>query len=93
MKKVYSKPLISVEAMTLDQPIANVNCEADRTDMQQLLNWNWFSLDRTCDKNILDGPEGKGGYYDYDGDRVADDESLYHDSICYHSNVAQAFLS
>lgn len=84
MKKFYSKPLISVEAMTLDQPIAT-NCTADKDIMEILIEFGYF----------MDEPEtkctafGEGGKVDSDFDGDVDE----HDTICYHSNIQQAFLS
>lgn len=73
MKKVYSKPLISVEVLTLDQPIA-LNCAANKDDMNSLIELGYFTEKETCG-SIIDAIDW--------GD----------DTICYHSNIQQAFLS
>lgn len=86
MKKVYTKPLISVEALTLDQPIA-ANCNADFDDILSLIDLGYFGEnDRgySCSSNLL-----PNGGIDLDGDG----ESDWHDTLCYHSNVQTAFLS
>ena len=84
MKKVYNKPLISVEALTLDQPIA-VNCTADYDDIAAMMEFGYFTEKRQCTIRLLP-TEG----FDYDGDGTPD---TAHDTICYHSNVQTAFLS
>lgn len=83
MKKIYNKPLISVEALTLDQPIAT-NCTADFDDIQALMEWNYFMDGKNCEINLL-----PTGGFDFNGDGRADS----HDTLCYHSNVQTAFLS
>lgn len=80
MKRVYEKPMISVETLELDMPIA-ADCMADFDDMNSLIELGYFGEnDRgiTCDSI----------YYDY-----IDNELLGHDRVCYHSNVQTAFLS
>lgn len=89
MKKLYSKPLVSVEVLTLDQPIAAI-CTADPHDMQDLIGFGYFSSDRNCEMWIGGGENGKGGKIDWDRDGSWDST---HDSVCYHSNVQSAFLS
>lgn len=89
MKKIYTKPLISVEAMTLDQPIA-ANCSADVADMQSLIELGYFGAnDRgvACGLYILEDDT-----VDMDGDKVGDFD-FDDDTICYHSNVQTPFLS
>lgn len=85
MKKLYSKPLISVEVMSLDQPIA-ANCNADFEDIRALNEFGYFMPDQrlTCTINLL-----PGGGFDENNDGIAD----HHDTLCYHSNVQTAFLS
>ena len=91
MKKIYTKPLISVEAMNLDQPIA-AGCSADFDDVQSLVDMGLFGPgDGTCMYWLGPGDEGRGGKYDWDTDGVWDDEDP--DGICYHSNITVAFVS
>lgn len=73
MKKVYSKPLISVEVLTLDQPIA-LNCVADKEDMRSLMELGYYTEKENCIINT-------------------DSIEWGDDTICYHSNIQQAFLS
>jgi hypothetical protein len=89
LKKSYSKPLISVEVLTLDQPIANI-CTADRQDVKDLMSFGYFSSDRSCEMWIGPGENGQGGLIDWDCDGSWDST---HDSVCYHSNVQTAFTS
>ena len=94
MKKIYSKPLISVEELSLDQSIATaVNCTASKADMQSLIRLGWFQAGYNCDKHIIFGENGQGGYYDINKDNLPDFEDDYHDTVCYHSNITTAFLS
>lgn len=51
MKRVYEKPMISVEVLELDAPIA-ANCEAKKEDMNSLINLGYFDNEHTCRKNI-----------------------------------------
>ena len=85
MKKPYSKPLISVEMLTLDQPIA-ANCNADFDDIAALNEFGYFMPEQKlqCSINLL-----PNGGFDDNGDGTAD----HHDTLCYHSNVETAFLS
>ena len=83
MKKPYSKPLISVEVLTLDEPIA-ANCQGDFADIAALMEFGYFMEGKNCSLNLL--PDGG---FDTNGDGVAD----MHDTVCYHSNVETAFLS
>lgn len=84
MKKVYSKPLISVEEMSLNQSIATaVNCTADKDIMEILIYFGYFMPDSTC--SVV----GEGDKVDSNFDGVVDE----HDTICYHSNIQTAFLS
>ena len=89
MKKPYNKPRISVELMTLDQPIA-ANCTADRDDMLSLMEFDYFTQEKNCSKWIGTGEDGEGGKIDWNCDGVWDNT---HDTVCYHSNVQTAFLS
>jgi len=89
LKKVYNKPLISVEILSLDQPIAST-CNASKDDMEILMSFGYFSSDRSCDMYIGSGNPGEGGMIDWDRDGVADDT---HGTVCYHSNITIAFTS
>lgn len=83
---MYTKPLIFVEALSLDQPIA-ANCDpAIFDDIEILMQFGYFMADPsvTCGQNLL-----PTGGFDNNGDLVADE----HDTVCYHSNIQQAFLS
>lgn len=73
MKRVYEKPMISVEALHLDAPIA-LNCVADKDDMNSLLEMGYYTDSHNCsiDTDAIDWGN---------------------DTICYHSNVTQAFTS
>lgn len=50
MKKPYSKPMICVEELQLDSPIA-ANCVADKDDMNSLIELGYFNDEYTCEKN------------------------------------------
>ena len=47
MKRIYEKPMISVEELHLDAPIA-ANCEAKKEDMNSLMELGYFNADRAC---------------------------------------------
>ena len=85
MKKSYSKPLISVEVLSLDEPIA-LNCNANPDDIRALNEFGYFMPEQrlSCSIDLL-----PNGGFDENGDGIADS----HDTICYHSNVQTAFLS
>lgn len=83
MKKTYSKPLVSVEVLTLDQPIA-ASCTADPEVIRDLMEFNYFMDGKGCMFNLL-----PTGGFDENRDGVAD----HHDTVCYHSNIQTAFLS
>lgn len=53
MKKLYSKPTITVETMQLDQPLC-ATCMADRDDLDDLLSFGYFSAEDGC-KNVYSG--------------------------------------
>lgn len=53
MKKPYSKPTITVEAIQLDRPIA-AGCTANRDDMNSLIELGYFA-DSTCGILVGDG--------------------------------------
>lgn len=89
MKKNYIKPLICIETMSMDQPIA-VNCTANRDDMELLEMYGFFAPDSACTMWLGTGEEGDGGKIDWDRNNVWDDT---HNTVCYHSNVTVAFLS
>ena len=77
MKKAYSKPMIYVEVMELDQPIAGT-CSADKSDMIELTAQGWFTEARQCNfKLTAENPTVQNGS----------------DTICYNSNVLTAFTS
>ena len=85
MKKTYTKPLISVEEMSLTQSISTmVNCTADRDDVLALMELKYFSSDRGCVRLLA-----ANGGIDYDHDGVGDEFT----TVCYHSNMLQAFTS
>lgn len=91
MKKFYTKPLISVEAMNLDQPIA-AGCTADKEDMQSLMEVGFFaSGDGECMIWLGTGENGMGGKVDWDANGTWDQDD--YTTVCYHSNVQVAFLS
>lgn len=55
MKQSYSKPKISVELLTLDQPIAS-NCTTDRADMESLKELTgYFIDDLACSTTVTEG--------------------------------------
>ena len=87
MKKAYGKPLVSVEVMSLDQPIA-ANCVADKDDVKGMMMVGYFVQEYECAYCEV------AGGFDATGDGVADPEFNWgNDTICYHSNIQQAFLS
>lgn len=79
MKQPYMKPMIAVEELTLDRPIAQ-NCTADRDDMNSLMDMGYFNDKYTCDIKTIDS-QGS----------IVDSPGL--DTVCYHSNVQTAFFS
>lgn len=83
MKKRYIKPLVSVEELSLNQPIA-VTCNAERHVIESLLNMSYFVADKECLFCIL-----PNGGVDENFDGKADS----YDTICYNSNIQTAFLS
>lgn len=67
--------------MSLDQPIA-ANCDPTIfDDIEILMQFGYFMADLSCALNLL-----PTGGFDNNGD-------LEHDTVCYHSNIQQAFLS
>ncbi len=84
MKKTYTKPLISVEAMLLDTSIANTTCDMNKNEVLDLMEFGFFMEGKNCDYNLL-----KNGGFDFTGDG----ESDMHDTVCYHTNIQKAFLS
>lgn len=50
MKRVYEKPMISVEELHLDTPIAT-NCQADKEDMNSLMELGYFNAGHPCSIN------------------------------------------
>ena len=83
MKKVYHKPLITVEALVLDEPIA-LGCVADKGDILLLEDMGYFSAEKNCEFRLLPG----GGI-----DEDEDGQSDGFDTVCYHTNIAKAFYS
>lgn len=51
MKKPYSKPMICVEELQLDSPIA-ANCIADKEDMNSLIEMGYFNGEHNCQINV-----------------------------------------
>lgn len=51
MKKPYSKPMICVEELQLDSPIA-ANCMANKDDMNSLINLGYFNGEHNCQTNV-----------------------------------------
>ena len=51
MKRVYEKPMISVEELHLDAPIAT-NCQADKEDMNSLIELGYFNEEHQCGINV-----------------------------------------
>lgn len=47
MKKLYTKPMIATESLSLDSPIA-FNCTADFDDVKSLVDLGVFTSDRNC---------------------------------------------
>ena len=77
MKKPYVKPMITVERLMIDQPMA-VGCTADFDDMRSLIEMGYFTAEGACGIQVPgDGPIPGQGW----------------DTICYHSNVQTAFTS
>ena len=83
MKKAYSKPQIHVESFLMDRPIA-LTCDVDRALMVELVFSGYFMEGKNCSMKLL-----PNGGFDFTGDGIADS----HDTVCYHSNVQQAYLS
>ena len=91
MKKIYKKPLIMVEELTLDHAIA-ANCDANREIMDSMIEWGYFGIERTCDIRLYEKEGVPGLWQDMDGDGVLED-SGWGDTVCYHSSIGVAFLS
>ena len=51
MKKPYVKPMITVERLMIDLPMA-VGCTADFDDMKSLIGLGYFTGEGACDKQI-----------------------------------------
>lgn len=84
MKKTYTKPLISVEAMLLDTSIANITCDMNKNEVLDLKEFGFFMAGKNCEHNLLET-----GGFDFNNDG----ESDIHDTVCYHTNIQKAFLS
>ena len=70
--------------MLIDRPIAT-NCDMELKDEIKILKgWGYFMEGKNCATNLL-----PTGGFDYDGDGEADS----HNTVCYHSNIQQAFMS
>lgn len=68
MKSKYIKPMIAVETLSLDMPLA-LNCTANRADVEDLIALGNFNKERECD-----------ALYDYD--EVYDDDPVcYHSNV------------
>lgn len=79
MKKEYQKPMISVESMALDMPVA-AGCDPEAVDdAKDLLAMNYF--DAGCGKAIIDDAQENTIWM------MADDK------LCYYSNTSQLFTS
>ena len=93
MKKIYKKPLIMVEELTLDQPIAS-NCDAERPIMESMIDMGYFGLGKACDFLLFEKPGFTGLWQDTNMNGILDDnDDEWGDTICYHSAVQTAFLS
>ena len=92
MKKIYKKPLIMVEELTLDHAIA-ANCDADRPMMESLIEWGYFGIEKTCDIRLYEFQGYDGLWQDDNGDGRPEEPSFAGDAVCYHSNIGAAFLS
>ena len=60
MKKVYTKPQVSVEALAMDRPIA-AGCIANSDDMDALIDFGYFGPN---DRGIACGLEYTDGGHD-----------------------------
>lgn len=60
MKKPYVKPMITVERLMIDQPMA-VGCTADFDDMKRLIELGYFTAEGSCGI-----PVGEGTLQGYD---------------------------
>ena len=73
--------------MSLDQPIAATCNKELKDEIQVLMQWGYFMPNDhgiTCSQNLL-----PTGGFDFNGDGEADS----HNTVCYHSNIQQAFIS
>lgn len=86
MKQPYIKPLIAVEDLTLDRPIAQ-SCSADPGDIASLKDIGYIV---GGDTNCQNGHVLDGGGIDCDFDGKAD---FQEDTVCYHSNVQTVLTS
>jgi len=77
MKKAYSKPMIYVEVMELDQPIAG-GCDLPRSVYEDLVAMGYFGTIETCGQ---DGAIPEGGLVYGDN------------TVCYNSMVQTVFSS
>lgn len=55
MKKPYVKPMITVERLMIDQPMAN-GCNANPDDMRSLMELGYFAADMSCSIEVGDSP-------------------------------------
>ena len=92
MKKIYKKPLIMVEELTLDHAIA-ANCDAHREIMESMFEWGYFGIERTCGIQLFEKEGYDGLWQDSNMDGELDEDSGWGDTVCYHSNIGKAFLS
>lgn len=54
MKKPYVKPMITVERLMIDQPMA-VGCNADPDDMKSLIEMGYFTAEGNCSNSVGEG--------------------------------------
>lgn len=54
MKKPYVKPMITVERLMIDQPMA-VGCTADFDDMRSLIEMGYFTAEGNCSNPVGEG--------------------------------------
>lgn len=54
MKKPYVKPMITVERLMIDQPMA-VGCTADFDDMRSLIELGYFTTEGGCRTPVGEG--------------------------------------
>lgn len=86
MKQPYMKPMIAVENIAMDRPIA-LECSADPGIVTSLKALSYLvSGDADCSNGHI--IEGGGIDCDFDGNSDYPD-----DTVCYHSNVQTVLTS